>query len=137
MVRKITGYLLVLLNLTNQLCCAEKPSFTVMVNITADNDLFPFAAQNMRQMERVGSNEQLNIIVQVIERQDKKTLKIERYQLLKNSSQSLKKEHISNYFDCASNLIRFCTETIEQFPAEHYALVFWNHGTGTLDSRKK
>ncbi|MBT4578099.1 hypothetical protein HOB95_03470, partial [bacterium] len=38
-------------------------NWTVMIYISADNDLFSFAGRNMKQMEAIGSNENLNIIV--------------------------------------------------------------------------
>ena len=30
-------------------------------------------------------------------------------------------------------LIKFCRFAIKNFPADHYVLILWNHGTGIID----
>lgn len=114
----------------------EKKAWTVMIYMAANNDLDIFAIQNIRQMLNVGSNEQLNIIIflaqehQATQENYAKIIKIEKdNQLL---IKTINNPKLADSGD-PKTLIQFCTNTIAQFPAEHYALIFWNHGTGVLD----
>lgn len=106
--------------------------WTFMVYMAADNDLHYFAWKNIQQMERIGSNNQLNIVLQVNERGKKKPT--QRYLVEKGNTVLIPMEKNSklNTGD-AQTLIDFCSWGITQYPAEHYCLVLWNHGTGILD----
>ncbi len=107
-----------------------------MVYIAADNDLEVFVDQNLKQMMRIGSNQNINIIAQVNtseschQKKESKTFYIE-----KNSRKIIKSstKHILTDSGDPKTLIQFCTQCIKEFPAEHYALIFWNHGTGSID----
>jgi len=83
-------------------------------------------------MFSVGSNKNVNILVQVDQWGHKK---ITRYFVKKNSIEVMESHDITpknasgtpeSLFDCA----RWATEN---YPAEHTALILWNHGSGILD----
>ena len=110
-----------------------------MVYMAADNDLSPFAVRNIRQMTSAGSNENINIIVHL----DIKTAehqKITRFYYIEKN----KIIHLNVYDQSLlpmdsgdpQTLITFCKTAVEYFPAQHYALILWNHGTGALSPEK-
>lgn len=113
--------------------------WTVMVYMAADNDLRGFAARNIKQMAAIGSNENINIIVQLDIRisGDKKITR--RYYIDKGHITHMNADDpTSQSMDSgdANTLISFCTWTIKNYPAQDYALVLWNHGTGIIDPVK-
>lgn len=129
-------YLLLLFFSFHVKAIAKKKPWTFLVYIAADNDLEVFLERNIKQMTRIGSNEFINIIIQVnmVEKQYhqkiSKTIYIEKGnpKILHKTTQP----YATDSGD-AQTLINFCCTAIEEFPAEHYALIFWNHGTGTID----
>ncbi len=108
-----------------------RPTWTFMVYMEAANDLEIFAPRNLRQMQQVGSNETVNIIVQhnVYE---KNTYSSRTFFIEKGGKKVVKESHTSN--DAGEErLVNFCCDTITTYTADHYALILWNHGTGTLE----
>lgn len=109
--------------------------WTIMVYIAADNDLFYFAWNNIRQLAQ-GANPQVNIIVYLNEPGPHKKTQI--YLIEKNKAILLNKDN-QDKLDSGDpqTLIDFCSWTIKNFPAEEYFLDLWNHGTGVADGRYK
>lgn len=117
---------------------AQQPikDWTVIVYLAADNDLNYFAWKNIKQMEKIGSNKHLNIVIQLSERGKHKPT--QRY--LINKNQHIRVPLGKKRLDSGSpnTLINFCDWAIKTFPAHNYALILWNHGTGALEpSRAK
>lgn len=108
-----------------------------MVFMERNNELDLFGALNIKQMKAVGSNEHINIIVYMhcCENKIKKTKTL----FIKKNDAILLKEIPENRksFDIKEELISFCNETIKNYPAENYSLIFWNHGTGATEPCKK
>ncbi len=134
--KKATRFLFFFLYATNYLFSQEKPlltqpKWTFMVYMEAANDLEIFAPRNMRQMQQIGSNEHVNIIVQhnIYE----KNIYRSRTFFINKGEKQLVKEHYAPHDTGEENLIRFCCDTINTYTADHYALIFWNHGTGILE----
>ena len=105
--------------------------WTIMIYVAADNDLNFYAWKNIKQMEKVGSNEQLNIIIQVSERGRYKPT--QRYIVEKNHLQKIDFGNKKLNSGSINTLINFCGWAIKTCPAEHYALILWNHGTGAKE----
>lgn len=107
-----------------------------MVYMAANNDLNIFAIQNIKQMMHVGSNEKLNLIIFLAEENPAtgknyaKIIKIEKDRQF--TIKTINNTQLADSGD-PKTLVQFCNNTIAQFPADHYALIFWNHGTGPLD----
>lgn len=106
--------------------------WTFMVYITSNNDLYEFSELNIKQMESVGSNNNLNIIAQ----QDSfGKQQIKRLFIKKNTSQIV--ETITNKPESISgtpeNLYDFAKWGIKNYPAKKYALILWDHGSGVID----
>ena len=111
---------------------ATKRHLTCMVFIAARNDLKSYAPYNLKQMEAVGSNQNITIIAQhhTSDKANKyisKTIHIEK-------NKQIVLEELSNVDSgSAEAVINFCHYAITHFPAEHYALILWDHGTGALE----
>lgn len=118
---------------------SAKTKWTVMVYMAADNDLKIFAARNIRQMAMAGSNHNVSIIVHLDIRLNNNYKVTRRYLIEAN-----KVTHL-NAYDAATQrmdsgdpktLISFCEYAVNNFPAEKYALFFWDHGTGIADPER-
>lgn len=111
----------------------QKP-ITFMVYIAADNDLHYFAWKNIKQMELVGSNENINIVIQLNTPGYQNPTK--RYVIQKGRRVLVQEqEPLSNKLNSGSphTLIDFVSWATTHYPAQDYALVLWNHGTGAVD----
>lgn len=111
-----------------------KKPMTFMVFIAADNDLHYFAWKNIQQMELVGSNHNINIVIQIsapgLQKPTKRFLvkKGKRFLIQDPDGPNKKLNSGSPY-----TLIDFVDWATSHYPADDYALVLWNHGTGMLD----
>lgn len=111
-----------------------KKPWTFVVYVAADNNLRDFAARNLKQMATVGSNANINILVHVDIRLvgSKKTTR--RYFVEKGKITQIEfgGEKAMDSGD-PQTLISACKWAFENYPAEHNALILWNHGTGIID----
>ncbi len=111
----------------------NKKSWTIMIYIAADNDLNYFAWKNLKQMELIGSNENINIIVQLNTPGNNTT---KRY-IVKKGKRVLFQEqnNVQEKFNSGSyhTLINFVSWAAQNFPADNHGLILWNHGTGAID----
>ena len=119
---------------------SDKADWTVLVYLDGDNDLESSAIDDFAEMSSVGSNERLNIIVQfdrVSSDEDwddtsngdwsgVKRYRIERRKKPSKTSQVADLGEL-NMGD-PETVVDFATWGIETYPAEHYALIFWDHG---------
>lgn len=119
---------------TRQLSKTSK-EWTILVYMAADNNLSYFAWSNIKQMASVGSNNWINIIIQLNEPGNQKPT--QRYLIEKDRAALLNAEQVNEgkKLDTGDpkTLIDFVTESYTQFPSKHLMLILWNHGTGCLD----
>ena len=110
--------------------------WTLLLYISADNDLAPFAIRNIRQMAVIGSNKHFNIVVQLdICKSDGQKV-TRRYYIQEGAVYHLNADDpYSQAMDSGDpeTLISFCDWAINNFPAKQYGLILWNHGAGILD----
>lgn len=114
----------------------EKKDWTFIVYMAGDNDLRSFVARNIRQMAQIGSNQHINIVVHLDVSIAGSSKITRRYFIDKNKVIHVNQnDPTSQCMDSGDpeTLISCCRWAINSYPAEHYALVFWNHGTGILD----
>ena len=107
-------------------------NYTVMCYMTSNNDLFEFSEKNISQMKKIGSDENLNILVQ----QDTYgKIESKRFFVKKNKLETM--QTITNKPECISgtpeNLFDFSRWAIENYPAKNYILILWDHGSGIID----
>ncbi|MBC7237708.1 MAG: peptidase C11, partial [Chloroflexi bacterium] len=108
-----------------------KPRYwTFMVYLAGDNSLEHYGQDDLLEMKKVGSGPELAIVAQVDRMSAGPT---RRYYL--TAERTLDEDDVgidlgeTNTGDPAE-LMRFLAWAMESYPAEHYALVLWNHGTG-------
>ena len=102
--------------------------WTVMIYAQADKKLNSFAARNFNAMATIGSDENLNLLVQWNQPGKAGTwrYKIEKQQLKIVQSSTTRKEFGADVAD----FVKYCHTN---HPAKKYALIFWNHGIGIID----
>lgn len=138
MVRKYIFFLSFLCFSFSLSATQKKADWTFIVYIAADNDLDYFARRNIEQMKKIGSNQNINIVVQLDRygaHENTKRLLIEKdviYQVNAHDISSQQKLNSGN----AETLIDCCRWAVNEFPANHFALILWNHGIGIVDSIK-
>ncbi len=114
-----------------------KKNWTFIVYMAADNDLRAFAGNNIKQMASIGSNNNLNIAVHLDMRLNVNQKITRRYYVEKNKLTQFNQNDSLAAMDSGNpqTLISACDWAIKNFPAQHYALILWNHGTGVIDPK--
>ncbi len=112
-------------------------NWTFIVYMAADNDLRAFAANNIKQMASIGSNQFLNIAVHLDIKLNGNQKITRRYYVEKNKITHLNTEPNTQRMDSGDpkTLVSACEWAIKSFPAKNYALILWNHGTGIIDPK--
>jgi hypothetical protein len=116
--------------------------WTVLVYMMADNNLEPFAVQNVKQMAAVGSGSGLNLVVQVdragqysrdpmLNLPAPSTSTVKRLLVQKGAVQVVGEPGDVDTGDPAS-LADFISWGVKKYPAQKYALVLWDHGGAWL-----
>lgn len=110
-----------------------KKNWTIMVYMAGDNNLDPDGVNDLKEMKKVGSTEQINIIAQF----DRAAGHVaRRYYLRKGgivTGDAVASLGAVNTGDPAA-LTDFIKWGVKNYPAEHYLLVLWNHGQGWDDT---
>lgn len=104
--------------------------WTVMVYIAASNNMESVAYFNMNQMEKVGSSSNLAIVVQLMTKKASY-----RYFIKRDSNDNIISSppiavmpHLNTGDpDVLADFIKWGKEN---YPAKHYSLILWNHGSG-------
>ena len=125
---------------------------TIMVFINGKNDLEKAGLININDMERIGSNKDVNIIVEFGRmsgqigdtREDGDWVGVRRYYIKKDNDTSKITSPIvysktgPKRYDMGDfkKVVEFVNWTKKKFPARRYMLILWDHGTGWLDPRK-
>lgn len=114
-----------------------KKPWTFLVYMAADNELRAFAANNIKQMAAIGSNEHINIVIHLDIRLNENQKITRWYYIEKNRLNHLNYDQVTQHMDSGDpqTLISFCKWAIGNYPAQNYALILWNHGTGILDPK--
>jgi hypothetical protein len=99
--------------------------WTVMIYLDADNDLGPSSKFNLNQMEAVGSTQNVTVIVQV----DTYGGTTKRYKMEKGSL-TLLEDMGELDMSAGATLQNFVSSSVHAYPADHYALILWDHGQG-------
>ena len=114
--------------------------WTIMVYVNGKNNLEPFAIKDINEMEQVGSNAKLNIIVEMgrmdgydASNGDWKTTR--RYYVTKDTdTQNIGSKMLADLGDVDmgdyKSVVDFGTWAKKAYPAKKYMLIIWNHGSG-------
>jgi len=116
----------------------EGAEWTIMILLDADNNLEEYALDDFLEMSSVGSDENVNIVVQLdrIEGYDtsyKNWNTTKRYLVEKdmrpNEANAIMDLGETNCGD-PEVLIDFAQWSMENYPADKYSLILWDHGGG-------
>ena len=107
--------------------------WTVMVYLAGDNNLDSAGVVDLKEMKKVGSTEQINVIAQFD--REGKDIATNRYYIRKGGT--LAKDVVGSLGETNMGNPRvledFIKWGIKNYPAEHYLVVVWNHGNGWND----
>ena len=108
--------------------------WTVMVYLAGDNNLDGSGVADLREMKKVGSSASINVIAQFDRAGSRGTSK--RFYLRKGTE--LPKDAVQDLGETDTGdpkvLCDFFRWGVKHYPARHYLLVIWNHGSGWDDS---
>lgn len=116
------------------------PEWTVMVYLNGDNDLEDAALEDLNEMEQVGSDDQVQVVVQLDRARggysgDGDWTGARRYLVQADTDW----QHVASPVledlgavdsGVPETIAGFATWAIDSFPARRYALVLWDHGEG-------
>ncbi|MHB9036110.1 MAG: clostripain-related cysteine peptidase [Armatimonadota bacterium] len=121
---------------------AQHGTWTVLVYLDADNDLESAAITNFNQMEMMGSTKDVRVIVQMdrasgYDSSNDNWTDTRRYLITRNTNAgkmaSVRLDDAPlGELDMANwhTLKDFVDWGASEFPADHYCLIIWDHGTG-------
>lgn len=99
--------------------------WTVAVFLNCDNNLDPFGVEDQEEMARIGSNDYLNIVTLIDrERGGAQINYIEKNKI--NKIKDMGELDMGDY----TQLVKFTKYVKENYPAKHYSIGIWNHGSG-------
>ncbi|MDD5658325.1 MAG: clostripain-related cysteine peptidase, partial [Elusimicrobia bacterium] len=108
----------------------EPKEWTIMVFLNGHNNLDEFGELNIKQMEKVGSNDRVNIVVQWASLgKPTKRMLIQRSETGEIGSPVIE-ELPAVDMGSADQLYEFFRWTHERFPAQRYMVDLWDHGAG-------
>jgi hypothetical protein len=111
---------------------AAEKEWTFLLFLNGHNNLSSFGDMNLKDMEKSGSNDQVNLVVEWGKSNDDYTHRL-LVQKSTNPSKvtspiimSQKDVDMGDY----KNLVEFVRWGAANFPAKHYFVAIWNHGSG-------
>ena len=116
--------------------------WTLMVFENGKNNLEPYAIKNFKQMENVGSNDKLNIVVEMGRYGNDSTngawKGCRRYLVQKSDAAEMTSPVVQTLDSCDmgdyNHAIDFGKWAMSNYPAKHYMYILWNHGAGWIKS---
>lgn len=115
---------------------AAKKPWTVMVYLAAVNNLNEFAYSDLAEMMKVGSNNNVNVIVYLNILQDNGTtstlrLYVEKGRLMQIGAPG------SEDSGSVDTLKKALTWALTDYPSDYIAVVLWDHGSGILNKNER
>jgi hypothetical protein len=112
-----------------------KAKWTFLVYMAGDNNLDGAALRDIAEMARAGSTKDVNILVQLDRIEDNLT---RRFRITRGGG--FKKDCIETFNETNTGdphiLYNFVKRAIGNYPADRYALILWNHGSGWWEEEK-
>ena len=117
--------------------------WTILIYIAADNNLERYGIEDINEMEMVGSDNNINIVVQIDRRIGYDSTNgdwtdTRRGIILKDSDETQIESTLTSLGELnmanGQTLVDFITWGQERCPAENYALILWDHGTGVMNN---
>ena len=121
--------------------------WTIMVFGNGKNDLEPFLLKDLNEMEKIGSTDKVNIIVEAgriagYDASDGDWKGVRRFRMTKDSdTRKVSSKVLADLGDkdmgAYQSVIDFVKWARAAYPAKRYMLVFWNHGSGWTKSGER
>ena len=110
-------------------------SWTFMVYMCGDNNLDDEAFLDLNEMEEVGSTLDVAIVVQLDRNNSSPSPSTKRYYVTQDADANAINSYLlddlgEQNMGLPSTLQNFTIWAIEHYQADHYALIFWDHGGG-------
>jgi hypothetical protein len=106
-------------------------AWTMLVYIAADNSLAPYASYNINDMSAgLATLSRVNILVQWDKPSENKTW---RYKITPGSKIDVGSLSSEMGYNPAAELFNSMQWAIKNYPANNYALILWDHGSGIED----
>ncbi len=106
-------------------CHSEEKEWTFMVFLNADNDLDPFSVEDQFEMSKVIGKKNLNIVTLI----DRAGIPARMNYIGNGSIDKIKDMGELDMGDYRV-MVSFVKEVVARYPAKHYVLDIWNHGSG-------
>ncbi|HEX7675265.1 MAG TPA: clostripain-related cysteine peptidase [Bdellovibrio sp.] len=124
--------LLLMLGTSFAHAAAEVKEWNFLVFLNGINSLDSFGSQNINQMEEIGSNNKMNILV---EWGSEASTNVSRLLIKKDNDTTKVTSPVVQNLGAADmgdykELIRFVDWANQNYPAKHYFIVVWDHGNG-------
>jgi hypothetical protein len=100
-------------------------NWTMLIYMAGDNNLESAGYSDLEEMQKVGSDDNVNVIVQFDTEKNKTT----RYRALKGKLETLQEMPGVDSGD-PKMLTDFLKWGMTNYPADHYLVDVWNHGGG-------
>jgi hypothetical protein len=109
----------------------DTAAWTILVYMAADNSLAPYASYNIKDMSAgLASLNGVNVLVQWDKPRDNKTW---RYQITPGSKVDAGSLNSEMGYDPSNELVKSMQWVVNSYPANNYALILWDHGSGIED----
>jgi hypothetical protein len=106
-----------------------------MVYMAGDNNLDGAALRDIAEMAKAGSTKDVHVLVQLDRIEDQKT---RRFRITQGGG--FKKDCIDTFSETNTGdpqiLYSFVKWAVDNYPADRYALILWNHGSGWWEDAK-
>ena len=112
----------------------EKKGWTVFIYMAAANDLNPYAPLDLQEMMRVGSNENVNIVVDLTIHEDGKPKESKKLYVEQGKLTQIGATTVNDSGDVA-NFTASLEWAVRNFPSDHMAVIAWDHGSGPLNRK--
>ncbi|MGZ4864670.1 MAG: clostripain-related cysteine peptidase [Halobacteriota archaeon] len=99
--------------------------WTMLIYMAGDNNLESAGLSDLTEIQKIGSDDNMNVLVQLDTEENKTT----RYRVLKGQLETLQEMPGVDCGDPAV-LTDFLKWGIANYPADHYLVNIWNHGGG-------
>lgn len=110
----------------------QPKEWTLLLFLNGNNNLDSFGALNLNQIEKIGSTDKINVVVQWASLENGKTQRL--YMKKDNDTEKVTSPVIEDMGQVDmgdyQSVIDFVKWGSEKYPAKHYMLDLWDHGSG-------
>ena len=111
---------------------AQSKDVTFLVYIAADNSLYPFVDYDIHELEKIGSNKNVNILAYVCTKKPGQRKTTKKYEIRKGYAKQIGIDAWQDSGDYKT-VIKACQWALSSYPADTFILDFWNHGSGAIN----